>query len=192
MRDRRGSDHRAMSAVLATERLLLEPLERRHADALFQIYAEPAVSEHLISPAASRAAFDTLLERALGMRDSHGMWTVVRREDGAVVGRVGFFAFGERARPELAFLLSSSVWGLGLATEACRRAIRFALEERPWREIVAVVRPQNAAAIRVLEKLGFSAESHVALHGGPARVFRASRKQLQRRALASGSSGLAE
>ncbi len=146
------------------------------------------MSEGLFSRASSRADFDVLFERALAFRDSHGMWAVARREDEAIVGRVGFFAFGEQQRPELVFLLSQSAWGQGLATEACGCAIRFTLEEKPWSEMVAVVRSSNRAAQRVLEKLGFSFERSFTLNGEPAHLWHASRGRLQACRITSGCS----
>jgi ribosomal-protein-alanine N-acetyltransferase len=155
------------------ERIRLEPLDPIHAASLFHIYTEPAVARYLFSPADSRDQFDAIFGRALAYGDSHGMWAVVRRADDAILGRVGFYAFGERERPELAFLLTRSVWGQGIATEACRLAIRYALDERPWPEVVAVVDPNNVAAIRVLEKRGFKPERSFALGGVTAQLFQA-------------------
>ena len=168
-----------LRAPLEAERVRLEPLAIRHAEALYRIYTEPDVARYLLSPARSREEFDTIFNRALDFEKSHGMWAVVSREDGAVVGRVGFFAFGERERPELAFLLSRSVWGRGIATEACGRAIEHALQERSWSEVVALVRPENLAASRVLEKLGFSDECSLTLNGLPVRLFQAARDSLR-------------
>lgn len=170
-----------MSAALEAERVRLEPLDRAHADALFGIYSEPEVARYLLTRPSSREEFDAVFRHALAARDSHGMWAVVRRDDAAVLGRVGFYAFGDAERPELAFLLSRSAWGSGLATEACRRALRYALDAHPWSEVVAVVHPDNAAAIRVLEKCAFSPD-HV-LPPTPntprAHLFQAPRSRLQ-------------
>lgn len=168
-----------MGPSLETERLRLEPLDAVHAQVLHRIYGEPDVARYLFSRASSPEEFETLFQRALSFRDTHGMWAVVQRSDDRLLGRVGFFAFGTRERPELAFLLSRSVWGRGLATEACRAAIRYALAHRDWPEIVAVVHPGNLASMRVLEKLGFSEERSLTLNGAPARLFQAPLERLR-------------
>jgi [ribosomal protein S5]-alanine N-acetyltransferase len=177
-----------MAAVLEREQIRLEPLSHLHADALFTIYADPAVSERLFSRATSREDFDVLFRRALIFRESHGMWAVVLREDDAFLGRVGFFSFGEQERPELAFLLTRSAWGRGVATEACRLAIGFALQRQNWAAIVALVRPSNVAALRVLRKLRFAPESSLLLNGDPASLWQAPRERLDACRITSGCS----
>jgi RimJ/RimL family protein N-acetyltransferase len=156
---------------LDTPRLTLEPLAESHADALLALYQEPAVSRFLITRPRSRQEFRELLNLALAFGESHGMWAVLPRGERTLIGRVGFFAFGESGRPELAFLLSSSAWGRGYATEACQAALHHAFVHHRWEEVVAVVRPANSAAIRVLRKLGFSPEGEVLLKGEHAVLF---------------------
>jgi [ribosomal protein S5]-alanine N-acetyltransferase len=163
---------------LDTARLVLEPLAPSHAEALYSVYQEPAVSRFLITRPRSRAEFDEILHRTLAFGRSHGMWAVLRKGEPTLIGRVGFFAFGEAGRPELAFLLSSSAWGRGYATEACRAALHRALSAHPWAEVVAVVRPANTLAERVVQKLGFSPEREVELEGEPAVLFRTARSQV--------------
>lgn len=60
---------------------------------------------------------------------------------------------------------------MGLATEASWRCIGYAFRERGWSEVVALVRPENTAAVRVVEKLGMRPERTVALAGGAAVVY---------------------
>jgi len=155
------------------------PLAANHADALYRVYAEPAVAEFLVSRPRSSNELATVFDLSIQFGESHGMWAVVSREDGTLLGRVGFFPFGEAGRPELAFLLSRSSWGRGLATEACAWALEHALRSHPWREVVALVRPANTAAIRVVEKLGFSPESELILNGDVGRLYQASRGRLE-------------
>lgn len=146
-----------------TARLRLEPLGPAHADALYAIYSDPAVRRFLITCPNDRFDFDRLFAHALGFAATHGMWAVTRKPSGEVIGRLGFFAFGAAARPELAFLLSSACWGQGLATEAASAALRDAFLRRDWRAVVALVRPGNRAAIRVLAKLGMMYEQSVTI-----------------------------
>ncbi len=168
-------DERGMQSSLETQRLRLVPLAANHADALYRVYAEPAVAEFLFTRPRSSDEFAPIFERALQFGESHGMWAIVSRDDETLIGRVGFYAFGEAERPELAFLLSRSAWGRGLATEACARALEHTLQSHSRREVVALVRPSNTAAVRVVEKLGFSPESNLCVNGEPARLYQTSR-----------------
>lgn len=40
---------------------------------------------------------------------------------------------------EIGYLFKRSTWGKGVATEACRRLLRFAFEETPLTEVVGVI-----------------------------------------------------
>jgi RimJ/RimL family protein N-acetyltransferase len=170
--------------VLETPRLRLEPLALRHADALRAVYAEAGVRRFLITRPASRAEFDRLFDRALRFASSHGMWALVDRGTAAVIGRVGFFAFGATGRPELAFLLSERFWGRGLATEAAVASLRHGFGQHGWSEVVALVRPANTAAIRVLMKLGMEAEQRLALGAAAAVLYQVSRPAFEARVVA--------
>src|SRR6266576_6357353 len=56
---------------------------------------------------------------------------------------------------ELAYRLTRSSWGQGLATEAANTFLDYALGVVALPRIVAVTYPNNRASQRVLEKLGF-------------------------------------
>jgi len=60
---------------------------------------------------------------------------------------------------ELAYRLTRSSWGQGLATEAANTLLDYALGVVALPRIVAVTYPENRASQRVLEKLGRYNES---------------------------------
>jgi RimJ/RimL family protein N-acetyltransferase len=158
--------------TLETARLRLERLAPEHAEALCAIWSDPEVARFLMSPPGSPAELDALFARNLEAAREFGGWAVGERASGAVIGRVCFFGFGERRRPELAFLLARAAWGRGLATEAARAALAEGFGALAFPEVVALVRPENARAIGVLAKLGFARESRLRLRGAPAELYR--------------------
>jgi len=161
-----------MTIRLETPRLRLEPLSPSHADALYAIYREPEVRRFLITCPSNRAEFERIFEHALRFEATHGMWAIVDPALPATIGRVGFFAFGEHARPEIAFLLSQRFWGRGLATEAAAASLAFGFSRHGWVEVIGIVRPMNDPAIRVLAKLGMRREREIVLGSAPAIVYR--------------------
>jgi RimJ/RimL family protein N-acetyltransferase len=164
---------------IESSRLRLEPLCHAHADGLYAIYSEPGVRRFLLTCPTDRDHFDRIFAHALGFAASHGMWAIMDKPTEALIGRVGFFAYGESARPELAFLLSQRFWGQGLATEAARTAARYGLSRHGWTELVALVRPANAAAVRVLVKLGMQPEQSIVVADTPAVLYRVTRRGLE-------------
>lgn len=70
--------------------------------------------------------------------------------DGRVIGKVGFYAM-----PDVGYILHPDVWGQGLAAEAVGAAIDHVFQTRDLDTLTADVDPENAASIRLLERLGF-------------------------------------
>ena len=62
-------------------------------------------------------------------------------------------------------------WGKGLATEVASAWVRTAFDESGVSRLGAFVHPENAASIRVLEKVGFRAERHEMVMGVDSIVF---------------------
>ena len=56
---------------------------------------------------------------------------------------------------EIGCYLKRTAWGNGYATEVAKRILRFAFENSPLEEVVAVIDPENRGSRRVLEKVGF-------------------------------------
>lgn len=103
-----------------------------------------------------------------------GPWTVVQRDTGAVVGRVGLAharVAGE-SEIEVAWFLSGDVWGRGYATEMAREAVRVAFELLGLENLVSFTTPANVASQAVMRKLGFRYENDVEHAGLPQVLFR--------------------
>lgn len=71
--------------------------------------------------------------------------------EGQVIGKAGFWA-----PPDIGYILHPDHWGKGLATEALTAAIDHIFAARTFDRLTADVDPDNAASIRLLERLGFA------------------------------------
>ena len=74
----------------------------------------------------------------------------VIERDGVVIGKAGFWKL-----PEVGYILHPDHWGQGIAGEAVRAAIDHVFATRDLDDLTADVDPDNAASIRLLERLGF-------------------------------------
>ena len=85
----------------------------------------------------------------------YGRWVVRDAGTGDFVGRAGLsdYQLDGRAEVELAWAVLPERWGQGIATEAARAALAYA-REIPLRELIAFTLPNNAASLRVMEKIG--------------------------------------
>jgi RimJ/RimL family protein N-acetyltransferase len=168
--------------VLETERLLLRLPEPGDVDDLLEAFGDPEVMRYIgRGETAERADAVEQIERMLeGWRlDGFGRFAVVRKQDGAVLGRVGLLAWdpriwmsgtraeiGDGAEIELGWTLSRHAWGLGYATEAALASRDWALREIRPQRLISLIHPDNERSKRVADKLGERFDTLVTTHRG--------------------------
>lgn len=165
--------------IRAPERVLTERLElrlfrgedhaefaRMCADAEVMRYIGTGEPQHPDMTWRSIAGF-------LGHWDllGYGQWAVIRREDGAFIGRAGYLDPPGWPGFELGYLLGKEYWGRGYAREACAAALRIAFEDLRKERVISLIRPQNERSIKLAESLDGVFESTIDLLGSPANLY---------------------
>jgi ribosomal-protein-alanine N-acetyltransferase len=85
----------------------------------------------------------------------HLCLAIVHRETGRIIGWCGLDQRdASKAHPVLFYLLQAAHWGQGLATEAARAVLDYAFGELALIRVDAAAAADNAASVRVLEKIG--------------------------------------
>jgi RimJ/RimL family protein N-acetyltransferase len=93
-----------------------------------------------------------------------GEWlqlAIVSKDNGEMLGDIAFHL--TRANPRQAYLgytLARSAWGQGYASEAVRKMLDYLFRVLDLHRILADCDVDNAASIRLLERLGFRREAH--------------------------------
>lgn len=156
-----------MSVSLETDRLILRPFTEADTDAYAVIRAKPEVMRFLASGAASTHE-ETHRRAAANIAAFHKMWTgipgygpwaVIEKETGRLRGHLGLRQLEEfDNHTELLYMLDSTVWGRGYATEGARAALDYGFKTLKLQEIIGFVLPENTASARVLEKVGMRPE----------------------------------
>ncbi|MEZ5064623.1 MAG: GNAT family N-acetyltransferase [bacterium] len=85
----------------------------------------------------------------------YGMFALVDREKGEVVGFCGLVHPEDQPEAEIKYAFRREVWGRGLASEAVPAMLTYGATLGMGR-IIATVAPENVASRRVLEKAGLS------------------------------------
>jgi RimJ/RimL family protein N-acetyltransferase len=81
---------------------------------------------------------------------------------------------------ELGWTLRRSFWGNGFATEGARAALDFAFTQLRQPHVISLIQPENAASIRVAERLGERLVDSVDLLGKRALVYRITKQEWER------------
>jgi RimJ/RimL family protein N-acetyltransferase len=148
--------------VAETARTRIRGWRPEESDRFFDIYRRWEVSRWLGSAPAAMQEPDEADARIarwaeLNAADrSVGRWAVERKDDGVVVGTVLLVRLPDGdGELEVGWHLHPDSWGHGYASEAARAVLDRAFTAGVP-EVLAVVRPDNAASLAVCRRIGMS------------------------------------
>jgi RimJ/RimL family protein N-acetyltransferase len=158
---------------LETERLLLRIPEAGDVDGYADVFGNPQVVAFLGMVPQTREENAAGIGRMRHHWERHGigLFSVVRKADRRLLGRVGFLLWdparwvsamreeldGE-LETEIGWTLGSEHWGHGYATEAAIACRDWALGDLGLTRLVSVIASENKPSIRVAEKIGETLE----------------------------------
>jgi RimJ/RimL family protein N-acetyltransferase len=161
-----------MNDDIRTKRLLLRPLRRVDAQALFTLFADWEVIRWLSTPPwpytleDAKSFIGAQMELA---RDDSRYFAVTL--DGALIGGVdarGSRPGGAPAKaPILGYWLGQPYWGRGFMSEAAEGFTRHLFASADHDTIYSGAFADNAASLRVQEKLGFERTGEVMHYSRP-------------------------
>ena len=148
--------------VLESERMLFRPHEPDDLEAYCAMEMDAEVRRYVGGTPRTRETAEERFRRGLGrpVIDRLGMWATVLKAESSYIGRCGLYPHfkGETPVPgeaALGIYLARAYWGRGLATEATRAFVGFGFEQLGVARIVTAIQVENAASVRIFEKLGF-------------------------------------
>ena len=143
--------------ILETDRCFLRETWIPDLDSFYEIYSDTSVTKYM----------EDLMERSEeekyteNYRDliyeiyGHGIWTVLLKETGEIIGRAGLDERAGYDRPELGFVIGTKWQKKGYAEEVCRGILNWA-SENDIEEVMSITEPENIASVNLLKKLGFT------------------------------------
>lgn len=160
--------------ITETERCIIRETTESDVDAFYEIYKEPSITEYMESLFEDRG---TELQYVKDYREKvydfygFGMWTVLDKKTGKVIGRAGVSMREGFDDPELGFVIAKDYQGKGLAAEVCRAVLEFACREFGFSRFQALVHKNNIPSRKLLEKLGFSYSDTVPINDESLQLF---------------------
>jgi [ribosomal protein S5]-alanine N-acetyltransferase len=182
---------------LYTERLHLRPMRAEDSDLVLEIFNDEEVMR-FVDGVRTAAEIDRIVQNCTrrGGDGCIGIWCVSLREGGVKLGTAILLPLpidsddtdwsqvvAERmpdCEVEIGYLFRRAAWGRGYATEASSRLLRFAFEETPLEELVAVTDLDNNASQHVLQKIGMRDEGLRRAYAQECRAFRLTRGEWRR------------
>ena len=152
--------------ILETGRCLLRETTVSDLDAFYEIYSDPEITrftEGLMKRSEEEKYTENYRDLIYEIY-GHGIWTVISKKTGEVIGRAGL---DERAGfdvPELGFVIGRKWQRQGIALEVCKGILRWA-EENDIGNVMSLTEKENTASVNLLKKLGFSEDTYVNISG---------------------------
>jgi ribosomal-protein-alanine N-acetyltransferase len=182
------------TARLESARLVLRRVTPDDLSFFTRIHALPEVAQHLYPEGRPRSPEETAAWMRYTLASYEqlalGYLAVVRKDDGALIGRCGLMDmvvesaasepgirrgwFGREQAPpggaltfetELGYTFDPAVWGQGFATEAARCVRDYARDVLRLPYTVSAILPQNVRSRRVAERSGARADGQMHVVG---------------------------
>jgi len=141
--------------MLETERLWLRPPIAEDFDGFAEFMGNSESARFVGGVQPRPIAWRSFLQLA-GSWEILGftMFSVLEKETGAWIGRVGPWMPEGWPGTEVGWGILPQHWGQGFATEAAVATIDWAFDALGWDEVIHVIAPENLASRRVATKLG--------------------------------------
>jgi [ribosomal protein S5]-alanine N-acetyltransferase len=145
--------------ILETERLLLREFVPDDIDALAAVISDPETMRFYPEP-RDRAGVESWIERNRRRYrdDGHGLWAMVLKSSGEVVGDCGLArqTVDGGDEIEIGYHVRRDLWGRGLAPEAAAACRDYGFQRLGAKQLISLIRPENLPSRRVAEKVGLS------------------------------------
>lgn len=154
---------------LETDRLILRSYERSDFDAIHALSSDPEITAFMGGPIESRSrSWEKFLRGpAMWQMIGHGMWIIERREDGVVLGQIGYADFMRDMNPplanipEMAWMLGQAArgvdgHGMGYGSEALDAVLKWGDDHLAFDRYQCIISPDNIASIALAHKFGFT------------------------------------
>ena len=161
--------------IAETARCLIREMTVDDVESLYPLY-EDEQARRFLKPLCpdhdkEREIVKAYIDKVYGLF-GYGMWVVIRKSDGALIGRVGFET-GRKKEAPLGYLFRKDCRRQGYAFEVCDAVMRFAREELGFTGedaaplLTAYAEEENTTSRRLLSRLGFMQAAEGACDASP-------------------------
>lgn len=151
--------------MLATNRLILRPIVKNDAEAVFAYRSDALVNRYQgWIPASISDVYYFINYKVSQEMNLPGTWVqfvLVRKDTQELIGDIGVhFLSADTFQVEMGCTLNKLYHGKGYALEALKGMISYLFHELNKRRIIASIDPRNESSIKLYERLGFRKEAH--------------------------------
>lgn len=154
--------------ILETERCIIRESTVEDVEVFFTIYEDEDIVKY------TDALYPDVEQEKAYMRQyidkiyryfEFGIWTVLLKESGEVIGRAGFAVRDGYELPDFGFVIGKSWQQKGIAYEICKALLELGKTYYEFEQVQALVMPENIPSCRLCHKLGFAENGMVTEKG---------------------------
>lgn len=150
--------------ILQTKRCLVREMIAEDIDAFYEIYEEPSITaymEGLYPDKEQETEYIKKYIKSVYAFFEYGLWTVIDRQSGKIIGRAGLSWREETKTVELGYVIAKPFQRQGYAFEVCKAILKYAGEELEIEQIAAYIKEENEASKELCRKLKFEYKGKV-------------------------------
>ncbi len=150
--------------ILETDRCVIKETSLDDLDEFYSIYADPDITrftEDLMERSKEEKYTENYRDLIYEIY-GHGIWTIIKKDTNEIIGRAGLDERAGFNTPELGFVIGKPWQKQGFAYEVCSAILSWAAEN-DITEIMSLTDKENAEAVKLLKKLGFSEGNPVSI-----------------------------
>lgn len=154
--------------IITTDRCIVRESTTDDVDSFYEIYQEPSITEYMEGLYADRDAEIAYIQdyiKNIYHFYGYGMWTVLEKKGGKVIGRAGLSWREGFDIPELGFVIGVPWQRQGYACEVCQVILDYGKKELGFSHFQALVMVGNEKSRTLCEKLGFVHQEKVEVGG---------------------------
>ncbi len=145
--------------IAETDRLLIRESVMEDFDAIYDIYQEPGMTDYMVGISGTKEEEKEFLKsyiRTMYAFFGYGLWTVIEKKSGAIIGRVGLenATYEEEPVMELGYMISRAFQKKGYAIEAAEAVINYGMDAVGAEEIYVFIDEKNQSSLHLIGKTG--------------------------------------
>jgi len=153
--------------ILETERVVLREFSIEDDEFILELLNEPSFIQNIgdrgVRTLEDAREYILRVPIASYEKNGFGLWSVMLKESGESIGMCGLIKRDTLDDVDIGYAFLPRFWSKGYAVEVALAVKEYARDVVGLKRLVAITVPENAASIRVLEKIGLRFDKMVRL-----------------------------
>lgn len=153
--------------ITETDRCMIRETTESDVEAFWEIYQNSEITRYTegLYPTIEKEKqyVKEYREKIYGFY-GFGVWTILEKNTGEIIGRAGFSYRDGYEEPEIGFVIGVPWQGKGYAYEVCSALLMYAKEELGFENVQAFVVLENEKSVKLCRKLGMECRGQVKIN----------------------------